>query len=100
MVGKRLAQPFAVVVIAGHQVDGHGERREQFAQARVLREPAEIGEVAGNDHCIGHLPQRENRLDGDLQPGRGIDLAVGETAGFDIANREAISPALSSACDR
>ena len=63
MIGKSLTQPVPVVVIAGHQVERHPQRREQFAQAGVLGRTAEVAEVAGDDHCVGRLAQRQHRVD-------------------------------------
>ena len=57
MVGERVPQRVALVVIAGQQVDRHRQRREQVAQMRVRLGPAGVGEVAGDHDDVGPLRQ-------------------------------------------
>ena len=55
MVGKGSAQLVAVVVVAGHQVDRHRQRREKPPQALILGRATEVHQIAGNDHRIRRL---------------------------------------------
>ncbi len=48
----------------------------------VLGRAAEVGQVAGDHHRVGRLPQREHRLHGALEVGRGVDAAIGQPAGL------------------
>ena len=80
IAGKGAAHCFALVVIAGDEVDRTGQRRQQLAQQLVFLRSAEIGEVAGGDHDIGRGIERGHGGDGLRQAGRRIDDAVGDLA--------------------
>jgi hypothetical protein len=67
VVGERLAQGVAVVVVAGDGVHGHGERREQLADACVGARVAVVHEVAGEEDGAGLRVQRGERGDGHAQ---------------------------------
>ena len=53
MVGERLAQGVAVVVVARDGMDRDAERREQLAHACVGARIPVVGEVAGDEHRVG-----------------------------------------------
>jgi len=61
MVTERSGEGLAVVVIAWDEVHGHGERRQQAAQAAVLVGGARVDEVGGQ-HDVGARPQAAQML--------------------------------------
>ena len=70
----------AAVVVAGHEIDRHGERLEDVAQHPVfLGEPA-VSEVAAGDHQVGLARQAFERGHRRFEHGVGIDPAVGDLA--------------------
>ena len=72
-VAQRLGEQ---VVVAGHEVDGHRQRREQLARELVLARVTGVGDVAGDDHGVGLLREREDAGDGGGERGAGV-LVVG-----------------------
>jgi hypothetical protein len=60
---ERLAQRRPQVVVAGQDVRLEVERREQLAQPPVLLGRPVVGEVAGDEQCVGVVGEREDRLD-------------------------------------
>ena len=70
----------AAVVVAGHEIDRHGERLEDVAQHLVFLGKPAVGEIAGGDHQVGLARQG---LDGGhrrLEHGVGVDPLVGDLA--------------------
>ena len=70
----------AAVVVAGHEIDRHGERLEDVAQHLVFLGKSAVGEIAGGDHQVGLARQG---LDGGhrrLEHGVGVDPLIGDLA--------------------
>ena len=67
MVGERLAQGVAVVVVARDGMDRDAERREQLAHACVGARVPVVGEVAGDEHRVGLRVEREEGRHRGLQ---------------------------------
>ena len=67
MVGERLAQGVAVVVVARDGVDRDAERREQLAHACVGARVPVVGEVARDEDRVGLRVEREERRHRGLQ---------------------------------
>jgi hypothetical protein len=80
VIGKCRAQRFAVVVIAGDQIHRHRQRRDDFAQQRVLLRLAAVDEIAGHHDDIGLLRQRLDVRDAASEVRCRVDDAVCELA--------------------
>jgi hypothetical protein len=68
----------ALVVVAGDQVDRHGQRRQQVVQAAVLVRAPPVDQIARREHDVGARLQREQMLHGAREVRRGVDAPVGE----------------------
>jgi hypothetical protein len=73
VVGERGDERVAIVVVAGDEVHGHRERRQQRAQPRVFPGAAGVDQVAGRQHDVGPRLEAEQMLDGAGQVGRRVD---------------------------
>ena len=74
MIGERLAQRVAVVVVARDRVDRDGERREELAHARVRARVSVLGEIAGDEHGVGLRVERDERRDRRLERAGGAEV--------------------------
>jgi hypothetical protein len=75
-IGEHLAHARAAVVVAGDEVDRHGQRGEFLAQDAVFLAEAAIDEIAGGEDDVGRRLQGGERGDGAAQHGVGLDDAV------------------------
>ncbi len=104
LAAEVLAQPVAVVVVAGQHVHGHGQRRQQLRRALVLGRERAVGDVAGHQHRVRERPHREHLLDrggqrrgGPLVLWPDVDVRVAEL-GEERAHWPLTYPPAASAC--
>src|SRR5207244_2367034 len=74
---KCRAHPLRVVVVAGHEEERHGKRREERAQVVVFVGAAEVREVTGEEHRIRSLRDFQQVLDTTRKTVPGVDHTVG-----------------------
>ena len=89
MIGEDRAQGIARIVVAGNEMDRHGQRRQQLPEKCVFLDRAAIDQVAGGEHDVGpgiervhvrHCPFEEARRVDALveQLARRLDVHVGD----------------------
>ncbi len=81
--GERRAQGGALVVVARQHPDRHGKRCQQIEQIGVLRRPAGLGEIAGDQQQVGPRPERRKAPDAAPEKAVGVDAIERQRAGLD-----------------
>ena len=76
VIGEDLAHRIARIVVAGNQMDRHGERRQQPLETGVFLGLAAIHQIAGGEHDVGPRIERIHVRHRPLEETRGVDAAV------------------------
>jgi hypothetical protein len=80
VIGEDLAQHVARVMVAGDQMDRHGERRQQPSQMGVFLRLAAIHQIAGGEHDVGLRIERIHMRHRALEEARRVYTAVEQLA--------------------